>query len=398
MEKKFNILMIAPTPFFADRGCHVRILEEAKALKKLGNQVTIYTYGLGRNIPGIDIRRSIKFPWYNKLSAGPSWHMFYIDPILGIKCIFGILKEKPDVIHAHLHEGATIAYFAKILRPKTPIIFDYQGSLTKELIDHKFIKKEGILERFMHFLEDRINRMANLIITSSTNSTKQLISNFKIDKKKVFTITDGADSDEIYPGEDKLNIRERFKINKSKKIIIYVGVLNKYQGIDLLLETISILKENEVGEKIHFLIVGFPEKSYVEMAEKLQISDLITFTGKIDYDKVADYLRAADIAITPKISQTEANLKVFSYMAAGIPTICFDNPVNREMLGDLGVYAKISNKQSLTKVILDLVNNPERIAELGEKSRELVVKEYSWESTANKFVEIYKKAGAIPSI
>jgi glycosyltransferase involved in cell wall biosynthesis len=44
------------------------------------------------------------------------------------------------------------------------------------------------------------------------------------------------------------------------------------------------------------------------------------------------------------------------------------------------------------------VNNPERIAELGEKSRELVVKEYSWKSTANKFIKIYKKAGAIPNI
>jgi glycosyltransferase involved in cell wall biosynthesis len=125
---------------------------------------------------------------------------------------------------------------------------------------------------------------------------------------------------------------------------------------------------------------------------------LITFTGKIDYDKVPYYLRAADIAITPKISQTEANLKVFSYMAAGIPTICFDNPVNREMLGDLGVYAKIGNKQSLAKVILDLLNNEERIAELGEKSRERVVKEYSWENVANKFIKIYKKAGAIPNI
>ena len=398
MEKKFNILMIAPTPFFADRGCHVRILEEAKALQKLGNKVTIYTYGLGRDISGIDIRRSIKFPWYNKLSAGPSWHMFYIDPILGIKCIFGILKEKPDVIHAHLHEGATIAYFAKILRPKTPIIFDYQGSLTQELIDHKFIKKEGILERFMHFLEDRINRMANLIITSSTNSTKQLISNFKIDNKKVFTITDGVNSDEIYPGEDKLNIREKFEIPESKKIIIYVGVLNKYQGIDLLLETISILKEKEVSEKIHFLIVGFPEKSYIEMSEKLQISNLITFTGKIDYDKVPDYLRAADIAITPKISQTEANLKVFSYMAAGIPTVCFDNSVNREILRDLGVYAKLGEKESLVEVIVNLVNKPEKIEKLGKKSREAAIRKYSWKSVAEKLVEVYKKAGAIPSI
>ena len=397
MEKKFNILVIAPTPFFADRGCHIRILEEIRALQKLGNKITLYTYGLGRDIAGVNIKRSINFPWYKKLSAGPSWHMFYIDPILGIKCMKGILKEKPDIIHAHLHEGAIIAYFAKIFRPKTPIIFDYQGSLTQELTDHKFIKKNGILNKFMYFIENRINRMSDVIVTTSNNSTKQLISNFKIDNKKVFTITDGVDSDEISPGESKLNIREKFGISKSKKIIMYVGVLSKYQGIDLLLEAIQILKNKKEKEKIHFLIGGFPEKSYIEMSKRLQISDMVTFTGRVAYNELPDYLRAADIAITPKISQTEANMKLFAYMAAGIPTICFDNPVNIEILGELGVYAKLGDKDSLVEVILDLVSNSEKIKELGKKSREVAVKNYSWESVARKFIEIYKKAGAIPS-
>ena len=70
-----RILIIAPTPFFADRGCHVRILEEARALMALGRQVTICTYHNGRDINGIDARRIVKIPWYSKLSAGPSFHM-----------------------------------------------------------------------------------------------------------------------------------------------------------------------------------------------------------------------------------------------------------------------------------------------------------------------------------
>ncbi|MFH1584160.1 MAG: glycosyltransferase family 4 protein, partial [Actinomycetota bacterium] len=369
MDKKFNILMIAPTPFFADRGCHVRILEEIKALQKLGNKVTLFTYGLGRDIPGISIKRSINFPWYKKLSAGPSWHMLYIDPILGIKCMIGILKKKPDIIHSHLHEGTIIAYFARVFRPKIPIIFDFQGSLTSELIDHKFIKESGFFYKFMYFTESKINKMPDIIVTSSSNSTKQLISDFNINDKKVYTIMDGVNSDEITPGEDRLKIREKFEIPKFKRIIIYVGVLNKYQGIDLLLETISILKERKEAEKIHFLIVGFPEKDYIEMSKKMEISNMITFTGKVTYSKVPNYLRAADIAITPKISQTEANLKVFSYMAVGIPTICFDNPVNREILGKLGVYAELGDKDSLANTIMNLVNIPGKIKELGEKSR-----------------------------
>jgi len=54
--------MVAPTPFFSDRGTHIRILEEAVALEKLGHQITIATYHIGRNIDPeiktkIDVRR-----------------------------------------------------------------------------------------------------------------------------------------------------------------------------------------------------------------------------------------------------------------------------------------------------------------------------------------------------
>jgi len=72
-------MMIAPTPFFADRGCHVRIYEEARILQSLGNKVIIYTYHNGRNISGIKIKRIMNIPWYKKLEAGPSYHMFYLD-------------------------------------------------------------------------------------------------------------------------------------------------------------------------------------------------------------------------------------------------------------------------------------------------------------------------------
>ena len=110
-----RILIIAPTPFFADRGCHVRILEEARALMALGRQVTICTYHNGRDINGIDARRIVKIPWYSKLSAGPSFHMLYLDALLLWKVILECLKRRPDIIHAHLHEGALIGKIVSLL-------------------------------------------------------------------------------------------------------------------------------------------------------------------------------------------------------------------------------------------------------------------------------------------
>ena len=79
--------MLAPTPFFADRGCHVRIYEEARTLAALGHRVEIVTYHIGRDLPGIITHRIPAIPWYRKLEAGPSWHKPYLDILLFCKAL-----------------------------------------------------------------------------------------------------------------------------------------------------------------------------------------------------------------------------------------------------------------------------------------------------------------------
>ena len=131
---KSKILMVAPTPFFADRGCHVRIYEEARALQALGCTVEVVTYHIGRDRPGVTAHRTRRIPWYNKLSAGPSWHKLYIDLLLLCKTLAVALRFRPDVIHGHLHEGAAIGWVVGRLigavsfgRRRVPVVGDFQG-------------------------------------------------------------------------------------------------------------------------------------------------------------------------------------------------------------------------------------------------------------------------------
>src|SRR5512135_2745668 len=80
--RSYRILMIAPTSFFADYGCHVRILEEARILHKLGHQVKIVTYYKGRNLPGLDIERTPPVPWRAEYEVGSSRHKIAFDALL----------------------------------------------------------------------------------------------------------------------------------------------------------------------------------------------------------------------------------------------------------------------------------------------------------------------------
>jgi glycosyltransferase involved in cell wall biosynthesis len=78
-------------------------------------------------------------------------------------------------------------------------------------------------------------------------------------------------------------------------------------------------------------------------------------------------------------------------MASGLPTAVFDYHVNREILGNLGIYARPGDSHSLAKAILDCIFDKEKCARLSKRLREKAVKEYSWERVAEKVTEVYRK-------
>ncbi len=140
----YRVLMIAPTSFFADYGCHVRIREEARILSALGCRVTITTYHNGRDIDGLDIRRTLSIPWRQGYEVGSSRHKIAFDALLFLRTLGALRQVRPDVIHAHLHEGALIGVALSRLSG-IPLVFDYQGSLTSEMVDHHFISPQGLV-------------------------------------------------------------------------------------------------------------------------------------------------------------------------------------------------------------------------------------------------------------
>jgi glycosyltransferase involved in cell wall biosynthesis len=383
-----KILMIAPTPFFADRGCHVRIYEETRALQKLGCEVTICTYHNGRDISNLDIRRIMNIPWYKKLEAGPSFHMMYLDLLLFFKSFMTALKIKPDIIHGHLHEGAFIGFFvAKIVRK--PLLFDCQGSLTGEMRSHKFLKNNRLFYWLTRFIEKRIDNMANGVITSSTAVAKELEKLFNVSKERVFPTLDGVDTDNFSPDSDVAELKIKLNLPQDKNILVYLGLLNEYQGVDCLLQSIPlVLKETY---DVHFLIMGYPNVGkYRSMAEQLGISSNVTFTGRLDYREAPRYLSLGNIAIAPKISETEANGKIYNYMACGLPIVAFDTTPSREILGDLGIYAKPKDYHSLANSMVEILRDEELREELSRKVRKKAVRDYSWNKVGERIVKVYE--------
>ena len=207
-----RILMIAPTPFFADRGCHVRILGQAKALISLGHEVTLCTYYLGRDVDGIPTERTLAVPWYQKLSPGPSWHKFYIDLLLLWSVLVACRKSRPEVIHAHLHEGIVIGKIASRLFG-VPLVADLQGSLTDELLAHKFIPNLRSVSAFVRWGEKRISRMPAHLIVSSSHTAQICVRLYGVSADRVSSLMDGVDLEVFSPREKDAALRALLELS-----------------------------------------------------------------------------------------------------------------------------------------------------------------------------------------
>ncbi|MDY6875398.1 MAG: glycosyltransferase family 4 protein [Chloroflexota bacterium] len=393
MTNTYRILMIAPTSFFSDYGGHVRILEEARVLQKLGHQVTVITYYLGRDLPDLEIVRTRPTPWRADYEVGSSLHKLAFDIFLAWTGLKVILRRRFDIIHAHTHEGAFIGYFLSRIQ-RVPLLLDFQGSMTSEMVDHHFLDPEGPWYRWVRLLELRIDQLADVIITSSQLGTLLLERDFNCSARRIHPLPDCVDLDFLQPDvldSGEVAVRKAaLGIPLDRPVVAYLGLLTDYQGAPLLVKTAQILKQREV--KTHFLIMGFPNVShYQQMATDLGVADMVTLTGKVPYEEIPTYLALGDIAVAPKLSATEGCGKILNYMAMALPTVVFDTPVSREYLGSLGVYAgKTGDPAAMADAITGLLNDPQRRIELGHRLRERAARHFSWDRAGRHLLAIYR--------
>lgn len=387
-----KILVVAPTPFFSDRGTHIRILEEALALEKLGHEITIATYHIGKDIhreieTKIDVRRILRLLfWYKKTEAGPDWQKIILDMMLIRKTFFLARIKKPDIIHGHLHEGVLIGWIVRKLLfwRKIKLISDFHGSLTKEMLSHGYLKRG--LKFIFRPLENFINKLGDYAITSSWQMEDEIRKSRS--DGRVDTVLDGINLDSFKVEKSKEEIRKEWELPQNKFIVGYTGSLVRNKGINYFLDAIpDILRKNE---NIFFALGGFPAEHAEKFILKNKLSEKnIRLISPLDYFKLPELLKSLDIAVDPKDSSVaQASGKMLNYMAAGLPVVCFDKMNNRKYLGEGGYYCTDVSSEAIAQGIFYFFENREEAKRKGESNRKNA-RNFSWDVPAKKIDIIY---------
>lgn len=389
-----KILVIAPTPFFSDRGSHIRILEEARALEARGHSIVIATYHIGKD-PQDFIKTTIKTRrivrllfWYKKVEAGPDWQKVILNMLLIRKVFYLTQTERPDIIHGHLHEGALIGWMMKKLffRRQFRLVVDFHGSLVREMVSHNYLSFRW-LRRLFAQIERLINRCGDVAIASSQENAQE-IARKRMDQT-VHVVEDGVNTEDYDGLDDQRALRERFLLPQDKTIVLYTGALLKDKGIDHILSAAREISAQR--EDVHFVLGGYPRDTVAAYIQKHNLHASVTLVSPLSFFDLPTLNSCADIAIDSKDDSTrQASGKILQYMAARLPIICFDRPTNRLYLGQDAYYVDPKDgTRGITNAIVDLVDTPEQWRALGAKSREHA-QDYSWTNAGKKLEKIYQ--------
>jgi glycosyltransferase involved in cell wall biosynthesis len=386
-NRNVRILMIAPTPFFGDRGCHVRILEEARALQAHGAEVLVATYHVGRDVPGVTVVRAAPVPWVRRLPVGFSVHKPYLDLLLLATAARAAWRFGPDVVHGHLHEGAALgALVGRLVR--RPVVADLQGSVTGEMVAAGALSGRGPLFALARRLERVILGWPTRLLPSSSNYAAELREAWGVPAARILPLSDAVDPEVFRPGLPADDLRERLGL-LGKRVAVYLGVLTPYQGIDDLLDAWPAVVA--AVPDAHLVLMGHPnEARYREEAARRGLAGSVTLTGRIPYEETPRYLALGDIGVGPKHASTESNGKLLHYMACGLPAVAYEGAVSRELLGEAGTFVPPRDVPRLAAACAALLEDAGERKRRGEALRARVVERFGRPARARFLLDVYR--------
>lgn len=387
--RPLRALHIGPTPFFADRGCHIRIRGLMLALQRRGITCSLVTYHHGREIDGVDTIRIPRIPGYTQLDAGPSPFKYVADFLLLLATCRAIVRERPDVLHGHLHEGALVGWLARnlIFWRRPPLVFDMQGSLVGELEGYAYFRGAGLLRRLFAAIEHVVDRLPARIACSSPESLRIARDRYGVAPERLHLVPDGIDPGA--PGGDRGACRRELGVGDDETLVVYSGSLLPVKGLEVLLATIAEVADR--GLAVRFALIGYPTQATEAFLRRRGLQHRCHVAGRVDFERLAAFLAAADIAIEPKAADAgEASGKVLNYMAAALPVVCFDTANNRAILGETGCYASAGSVAALADRIGELVADPQAARAAGLAGQARAAATYSWDTSAATLESLYR--------
>lgn len=381
----------------------VRLWEVAKGLRNAGHEVTVVTAfpnhpsGIippeyrGKLFAKEEMEKiTILRTWIYPVKRGRFWLRLLNYFSFVFSSLYGIFRcGRQDLIVVEspplfIGFSAVIASWVK----KAPYIFNVSDLWPESAVQLGLVTNQQLI-KMCEWQEKYFYRKA-FKLSAQTQGIVEGLKKKGIRPEDILFLPNGVDTDLFQPTERDLELEEQLSL-QGKFMILYAGTMGYAHGIETALSAADILRDHQ---DIIFLFVGDgSEKPKLEQIAQEKALPNVRFIDFQPLEEIPRYYSLSSINLSTlrryKLAEGVRPSKVFPALASGQPLIYVGEGEGAEIVRQSGggVVLEPENPELLAKTILELKNNPEYCQELSAKGREYVIKNYSWDSIIERWLE-----------
>jgi len=386
-----RVLVISPQPFFEMRGTPLRVRQMLRALSAAGYEVHLASYHLGQplGVEGVVHHRAARVPGVHSVPVGFSWRKVVLDGVLALAVWRLLLRYRFDVVHC---VEESIFFALPLARARgARVIFDLNSSVAHQLEYSGAVRSPALL-RLARALQARALRRSALAITVGRSLTEEGVLSL-VEDVPVAEIEDcPVDADDGVPDPLELaSLRHAYGL-EGRPVAVYTGNLASYQGLDLLYSALETVKARCPTARV--LIVG-GDATEIEVARaKLAargLADAVVFTGVQPAHRMPTFMALGQALVSPRCGGRNTPLKLYSYMASGLPIVATDLPTHTQVLDSTCAILCEPTPEDFGERLAGVLAEPGAFASLGGAARARVRESYSPEEFSRRLLAAYAR-------
>jgi glycosyltransferase involved in cell wall biosynthesis len=389
MSVRPKVVVVAPCPFFIDRGTPIRIKRLATALSSEFD-IHVVAYGQGRDgdFP-FTIHRTPKLPFSIK-RAGANLAKLCYDPLLFFTLLRTVRRERIGVIDGHLHEGALLGLMVRLFTG-AKVIYNAHGTLVPELIATGALKQTSPLVKPLAAFELWVERRVDRIVAQSVMRRDEFIAQGH-DPAKVSVVEDVPELDDFDVPDDQVDrdLEQRLRPH-GERLLIYSGGMETYQGVDFLIDAFAEVSRQRRDVKL--VLFGRPLEEYCRIIAGLELADRVVFVDDEPFERLPQYLKICDIGFALRLYGENVPGKLPIYLASGIAVVGTDaKGINTVIThNDTGMLVPPNDVPALVTAILDLLDDPQKLRTIGARGKAEARRRYDPNEAARELGKVYRE-------
>lgn len=383
-----RILVVAPQPFYQDRGTPIALRQVLEALSELDYRVDLLTFPVGEDIelPGLRIFRAANPLGISRVPVGFSLRKLLLDLSLVSALRARLDRESYSCIHA-VEEAAFPAVALGRIRG-IAVVYDMQSSLPEQMLQSLAFRVPPI-PQFLHAMERWLLNRADLVVGSTglAERVRRLAPGTRVREWRFPSARPDATAG------DARALRHRLGLAPDAPVILYSGTFEAYQGLAELIAAIPLVRARNPGAT--FVLVGADRANGLagqEPASRLMRQGALLVIERQPRTEMAAFLRMADVLVSPRTYGGNLPLKVFDYLAAGRPIVATDIPTHRTVLSEERAVLVAPETTALAAGIVRLLSDGSEAARLGQAAEGYAREHLGWHAFVRSVGEIYDEA------